>query len=78
MVTALAAGLMIGLSSTARGAAPALESTPYGNLSKALAQSLYFYDAEKSGPARSLKRQRASPDFRVSRWRILQLISACS
>ena len=56
-VVALVAGAMTGLTGPARAAAPTLATTPYGNLSKALAQSIYFYDAEKSGPARSLKRQ---------------------
>jgi hypothetical protein len=32
-------------------------TAPFGNLSEALQKSLYFYDAEKSGPARSLDRQ---------------------
>jgi len=34
-----------------------LSTTPYGNLAQALQTAIYFYDAEKSGPARSLGRQ---------------------
>ncbi|MFN8074444.1 MAG: glycoside hydrolase family 9 protein [Kineosporiaceae bacterium] len=49
--TATAAG------TAARAAAPTLTATPYADLAKALQMSIYFYDAEKSGPARSLGRQ---------------------
>ncbi|MFN8074447.1 MAG: glycoside hydrolase family 9 protein [Kineosporiaceae bacterium] len=62
---ALAALIASGVGATTSGAGPAsavdgvpkLTTTPYANLAQALQTSLYFYDAEKSGPARSLGRQ---------------------
>ena len=48
-------GVVIGDAPPAHAAT--LASTPHYNLSLALQQSLYFYDAEKSGPARTLGRQ---------------------
>lgn len=56
-VGALAAGLLAGATSPAVAATPTLASTPYGNLAEALQKSIYFYDAEKSGPSRSAGRQ---------------------
>jgi endoglucanase len=54
----LLAGLTLsGLPVPATAATPSLSNTPYGNLAEALHKSLYFYDAEKSGPARSMNRQ---------------------
>jgi endoglucanase len=54
---ALAAGLLTATASPAGAAAPTPTSTPYGNLAEALQKSIYFYDAEKSGPSRSAGRQ---------------------
>ncbi|MDQ1287116.1 MAG: endoglucanase [Actinomycetota bacterium] len=48
-------GVVIGDAPPAHAAT--LASTPHYNLSLALQQSLFFYDAEKSGPARTLGRQ---------------------
>jgi hypothetical protein len=42
---------------TTATATAALASTPSYNLSMGLQQSLYFYDAEKSGPSRTLDKQ---------------------
>ncbi|NLT55869.1 MAG: glycoside hydrolase family 9 [Actinomycetales bacterium] len=54
---ALTIGLLTGGAGPVDAASPTLTSTPYGNLSEALQKSIYFYDAEKSGPARSMDRQ---------------------
>ncbi len=55
-----AAGVLIAGTLTAVAASSSLaasSTTPYGNLSEALHKSLYFYDAEKSGPSRSTGHQ---------------------
>lgn len=52
---ALTAGLV---AMPAQAAAPSLTDDPYGDLAKALQMSLYFYDAEMSGPSRSQGVQR--------------------
>jgi hypothetical protein len=58
VITAVLAAGLVGLEASGTHAAtPALTSTPYGNLAEVLQKSLYFYDAEKSGPARTLGRQ---------------------
>jgi len=53
--SAVAAGMITGLTAaSSQGAIPTLTSAPYGNFAEALQKSLYFYDAEKSGPARTV------------------------
>jgi hypothetical protein len=46
-----------GLTTVAATSHAATATTPYHNLSEALQKSLYFYDAEKSGAARTAGRQ---------------------
>ncbi|ADG73058.1 glycoside hydrolase family 9 [Cellulomonas flavigena DSM 20109] len=59
MVAGLAAALCAGaVAQPAVAAAPTLTDEPYGNLAQALQTSLYFYDAEMSGPSRSQGVQR--------------------
>ncbi|MFN8074448.1 MAG: glycoside hydrolase family 9 protein [Kineosporiaceae bacterium] len=53
----LVSGVVGTAAQPAQAAPPKLPSTAYGNLAEALQKSLYFYDAEKSGPSRSLGRQ---------------------
>src|SRR5512140_1503183 len=52
---ALAGWVTIGAAGTTEAAT--LASTPHYNLSLALQESLFFYDAEKSGPARTVGHQ---------------------
>jgi hypothetical protein len=55
---ATAAGVAIGALVLVAAPQPASAAiAPLGNLSQALQESLYFYDAEKSGPARTLGQQ---------------------
>src|SRR5512142_1086378 len=59
IVALFAAGALVvgGLTAITANSMAASSSTPFGNLAEALQKSLYFYDAEKSGPARTLGRQ---------------------
>ncbi len=58
-VALLAAGALVagGVSAVPLPSQAKSATTPYGNLAEALQKSLYFYDAEKSGAARTLGHQ---------------------